>query len=283
MVMFHYICRVRPGTVALCVLALLQPSLSWAVTDDGYGGNSTAGRPSIAIIDAPGGLKVNTLLGNLIHQRTDLRIPGRGLPIEIELTYNSNQNGIATAFGNGWRFNYDMKCLLSASRNVVVIWGDGRADLFLYRNGSYTPQNEGIYSTLQVVGTLLKLTTKEQIQFFFDTSQGLLRGIQDPNGNALSFTYAAGRLTTITDASGRSVFLSYDGSGHVTQIADPNTSPARTLRYAYDSAGNQVAFTDPSGTVTSYSYDSGFRLTEIADPLGITDASYGGPALSVVR
>src|SRR5215471_1028632 len=224
MVMFHYICRVRPGTVALCVLALLQPSLSWAVTDDGYGGNSTAGRPSIAIIDAPGGLKVNTLLGNLIHQRTDLRIPGRGLPIEIELTYNSNQNGIATAFGNGWRFNYDMKCLLSASRNVVVEWGDGRTDLFRYSSVGYTAYNEGVFTTLQHTGNTLRVTTPQQIQYIFDDSLGLLQKIQDPNGNALSFSYSGSLLTTITDASGRRILLGYDTSGKMVTITDPNAS-----------------------------------------------------------
>jgi RHS repeat-associated protein len=275
--------RIRPTIVVVCVLALLQPSLAWAVANDGYQGNAISGRPSIAIVDAPGGLKVNTLLGNVFLSRTDLRIPGRGLPIEIALTYNSNQNGIASPFGFGWRFGYDMKCLLSASRNVVVLWGDGRADLFKYQNGAYTPVNENVFAALQQVGNLLRLTTKEQIQFFFDTAQGLLQRIQDPNANAVTLGYTNSLLTSITDASGRKIFLAHDVNGRVTQVTDPNTSPARTLQYTYDASGNQTGLTDSLGNHTTYSYDAGHRLKQSVDPLGITDVTYGGPAMSVTQ
>jgi hypothetical protein len=76
--------RIRPTLALVCVLALLWPSLMSAITNDGYQGNTIGGRPSIAIVDAPGGTRVNTLLGNLFLSRADLRIPGRGLPIELQ-------------------------------------------------------------------------------------------------------------------------------------------------------------------------------------------------------
>jgi RHS repeat-associated protein len=273
--------KIRPTFALVCVLALLHPILIQAITNDGYRGNTIGGRPSIAIVDAPGGTKVNTLLGNLFLSRSDLRIPGRGLPIELQFAYNSNQNGIASPFGSGWTFNYGMRCLLSASRNVVVEWADGRSDLYQYKAGVYTPYNASVFASLALVGGSLQLTTKEQIRFFFDTSRGLLQRIQDPNGNALTFTNTGTQLTTITDASGRSISLTYDANGRVTQITDPNASPARILRYAYDANGNQTGFTDPLGNVTTYSYDTGHRLIQVTDPLGITRISYGLPNMTV--
>jgi hypothetical protein len=59
----------RPAIAVICVAALLYPDLILALTNDGYQGNTIAGRPSLANVDAPGGLKVNTLTGNLFCKR----------------------------------------------------------------------------------------------------------------------------------------------------------------------------------------------------------------------
>lgn len=279
--MSRHFFRTRPTIVLGCVLALMIPQPFPAITNSGYGGTTITGRTSIAIVDAPGGTRVNTFLGTVILPRTDLRIPGRGLPLDVQFTYNSNQNGMSSPFGYGWAFSYGLRCLLSASRSVVVQWGNGRNDLFVWRGGTYTPVNEGVFAALQQIGSTLQITTKERIQYIFDSSQGLLQQIRDPNGNALTFSRVGGQLTAITDAAGRHILLTYDAKGHLTTITDPNSSPARVLQYAYDLDGNQISFTDPLGAVTRYTYDTGHRLTQIQDALGITAISYSGPNSTV--
>lgn len=265
----------RALVACLCMFVLIAPDLTWAVTNDGYQGNTVSGRPSIAVVGAPGGTSVNTFTGNVLLPRAELNIPGRGLPIELRSTYNSDHDAWPTPFGYGWTFNYDMKCQLFATRDVVVEWGNGRMDRFLYKNGSYTAANEGVADTLQQVDNTLQVTSPQQIQYVFDATSCLLQKIQDPNGNALTFSYNGLMMTTITDAAGRNILLSYDGNGRVIQITDPNAG--RTLEYTYDAQGDQTSFTDPLGNTTNYSYDSGHRLTQVADQLGVTTITYGAP------
>jgi RHS repeat-associated protein len=275
--------KFRKFLAHLSVVLLLvgSPNVLLGFTSEGYQQAAISGRSSIAIVTGPGGTKINTYNGNLFLPRADLRVPGRSIPLEFELTYNANQSGFSGPFGFGWRSNYDVKCLFSGL-NVVVQWADGRNDLFVYQDGLYTPANEGVTATLQQVGTSLQLASKEQIKFFFDGSSGLLQQIQDPNGNAVTLSYTGTLLTVVTDAGGRSLSLAYDANGRVTTITDGNASPPRTLGYAYDGLGNQVSFTDALGHVTTYAYDATHHLTTVTDPLGVTRITYGAPNMAAV-
>ncbi len=273
--------------VASLFLVLLE-QLAFAITNDGYRGNVIPGDPGVAIVGAPGATKVNTLSGNMFLSRTDLRIPGRGLPIEVILSYNSLGGGTRTSFGSERHFNYDMSCQGLANGNVLVTWGDARATTFRSLGGGAYESPQGVLATLQQVpGNMLRLATKQQIAFFFDLpalgAKTFLKSIQDPNGNAVTLIYnPAGQLTTITDASGRSISLTYTGR-FVTTVTDSNASPPRTLHYAY-AKGSLTSFTDPLGNVTTYTYGSNNRLTQIVDPLGITNISYApGTPVGIVN
>src|SRR5258708_22288439 len=194
----------RTLVACLCIFSLVGPNLIWAVVNDGYHGTTTAGRPSIAIVNAPGGTRFNTFTGNLFLSRTQLLIPGRGLLIEVRLTYNSDHHRRPSAFGFGWNFNYDVVCHRHTNGNLVVEWGDGRMDLFRLKNGSFTAANEGVADTLQEVGSAIRVTNPQHIQFVFDATSCLLQRIHDPNGNALTFAYNAGLLfASATDDAGR--------------------------------------------------------------------------------
>src|SRR5206468_2329806 len=143
-----------------------------------------------------------------------------------------------------------------ANDDVVIAWGDSRHDLFQKSGSTYTPVNEGVFVTLEEVpANTYRLTTPRQIKYFFDkpapAAQNFMKRMEDPNGNALTFTYSAQGPTKITDASGRSITFAY-ANGHVTSITDPNLSPARVLQYTYDANGNQITFKDPLNNVTSY-------------------------------
>ena len=55
-------------------------------------------RPKIA---CPNGIYVNSYNGVLFYQRSDLRIPNRGLPLEAVFYYNSSANTTNYGYGNG--------------------------------------------------------------------------------------------------------------------------------------------------------------------------------------
>lgn len=276
----------RPLIAFVCALSLLSPTteqLLLAVASPAYRGPTIRGRASVAIVSAPGRTSVNTFSGTLIVRRTPLVIPGRGLPIELSLTYNSDDDDVDGPFGFGWRFSYGIAYILQSDGDVVVIWGDGRTDLFDERGGTYTPVNEAVSARLeQFEANKFRVITREGIQFLFEEpAHRRLTRIQDTNENSLAFSYDTNRqLTTIADAAGRHIFLAYTNR-RLTTVTDPNTTPARTLQFAYNTQGDQVSLTDQLGNITSYIYDSTHLLTGISDPLGITTISYTAPGRAV--
>lgn len=256
------------------IVHLVFIDLAYAIINSSYQGTSISGRSSISMVSGPGGVNVNTYSGNLALGRTDLVIPGRGLPIEVETTYNSINNDVGSPYGNGWQFNYNIRYVLEPDSDVIIIWGNGRTDLFDENAGVYTPVNEGVHVTLdQFAPNQFKLTTKEQIAYYFNNaSHKKLTSIVDPNSNSIAFTYnSENQLSTVTDAAGRSISFEYNPSnGKLTKITDFNTTPARTLQYAYDANGNLTDFTDLLGNITTYGYDASSLLTSITDPEGDT-------------
>ncbi len=280
MIIQHPKFRSLAAYMLVALLVVGSPSVLMGFAGGSARGATIHDRSAIAVVGGPGGTRINTYNGNLFLPRVDLQIPGRGMPLEIELTYNANQSSFSGPFGFGWRLNYGIKCLFSGS-NIIVQWGDGRNDLFINQGGSYAPVNAGIIATLQQVGTTLQLINKDRVKFLFDASSGLLQQIQDPNGNALTFSYSGTQLTVVTDAGGRSLSLTYDANGRVTTITDGNVSPPRTIQYSYDSLGNQVSVTDPLVNATTYAYDATHHLTAVTDALGVTRVTYGAAKMLV--
>ena len=252
------------------IIPLLSLGIAYSLTNDGYRGTTISGRTSLRLISAPGGIRVNTFNANLFLNRTDMVIPGRGLPVEIQMTYNSMARDVSSPYGNGWQFNYNIRYLLEPDNDIVIIWGDGRTDLFDESGGSYTPVNKMVYTSLQQYQPgKFRLTTKQKIVYYFDNSgHKKLTKIEEPNGNSITFSYNFNnQLTTITDASGSTLSFSYNINGKLIQITDYT---GRNLNYYYDSEGNQTQFKNPLGYSTYYAYDSNSLLTGITDPNGKT-------------
>ena len=89
----------------------------------------------------------------------------------------------------------------------------------------------------------------------------------------LSAYDAAGRLSAVTDALGRTTAYAYDTLGRKIAETAPaaNGSSARPVtRYAYDAGGNLTSVTDPLGFGTASVYDVLDRRTGVTDPQGCT-------------
>ncbi len=104
-------------------------------------------------------------------------------------------------------------------------------------------------------------------------------------GNKVSYTYAKGALTTITDTQSRTITFGYTDPNNATQASTvTDNSLNRTINLTYagpqgalskvvDATGAQTLFaynptsgklssvTDARGDVTAFAYDSGLRLS----------------------
>lgn len=254
----------------LTSLFSLSPDISHASTYSGYTGttandgtklNGLAGSPFSA------GCAVQTYNGNLYCSRADVTLQGKGLPLEIHFSYNSQLRLLDTPFGKGWQFSYGINYFVHTNGNISILRGDGRLDTFTKSGITFIPP-AGITDKLEeYVPTKYRLSTKRGIKFYFDNSlHKNITSITEPYGNTLTFTYNPGSLlTTITDASGRVVTLTYGGNNKVSTITDP---AMRVWTYAYDANGNLTSATDPLGKITSYTYGANSRLTGVSDPNG---------------
>jgi len=209
---------------------------------------------------------VNTATGNYVFSRTDLVIPGRGIPLVFQRTYNS-QDSYSGPLGIGWTHSYNIILKANPDGSVSIKWGDGHSDFFdLHPDGTYSPRYGWIFDNLQkqADGTF-HLTKKDQTVYIFDAT-GKLTAITDKNGNALAFAYdVSGNLIAITDTVGRTYVLTYNPGNRLTQLTDPI---GRVVRYGYDSNGNLASVTNPNGGTVSFSYDVQNRLAQIVDERG---------------
>ncbi len=229
-----------------------------------YGSNAqNINRPNII---TSGGLEVNSYSGGLFHQRTDLRIPGRGLSLDLTFFYNSFNTELDYGFGRGWSMTYSLLCIPDSNK-VIVRHEDGRKDIYIQNGAAYTAP-AGIFDSLvKYQPGKFWLRDKSGTKYFFnDSTHHRLTNIVDRNGNTIVISYTGALPTTISDASGRIVQLHYT-SGHLTDITDPNTSPARHTTYTYDGAGSPLSVTDQLGNTVLYEYDFVQNLTKRTDQL----------------
>lgn len=205
------------------------------------------------------GNPVNTATGNDTDIYVDLTVPGRGeTDIVIDRTVNSQEERYGP-FGRGTSFSYDMSLSFVDNpllQGIQVRYGDGHTANFQEDgSGRYTPVSPGNFDYITTEGSDYVLHLKNRTTYQFD-GNGRLREIRNRNDVPITLDYnAAGKLSTITNASGRSVTLQWSGE-HITEIRAPE---GKTLRYAYD--GNLLqSFTDANYNITEYQYDAEGRV-----------------------
>jgi RHS repeat-associated protein len=106
----------------------------------------------------------------------------------------------------------------------------------------------------------VQLRTRDGRVFDLDLARGVTR-LADANGNELQIT-----TTGITHSSGRSIAITRDAKGRITDITDPLD---RTIHYDYDAAGDLIAVTDQENQTTRFTYNRTHGLLTIQDARGI--------------
>ncbi|WP_198174880.1 RHS repeat-associated core domain-containing protein [Spirosoma arboris] len=221
-------------------------------------------RPTVPV---PNGFEINSYTGNLYHRRTDLNIPGQGLPIDITFSYNATRRSRNWGMGKGWTFTYNM-AYYTDNASIWIERADGRRD-FYQKSGSAYVSPTGIYDALkEYEAGKFYVQTKDGLRYYFEnaTHKRLTR-LQDANGNQISLTYTDTLLTKLTHSSGHILNFSWT-SGRLTEIKDNTCSPERKIAYQYDSYGNPSQVTNPIGDFVKYYADSTARLVGYTDEGG---------------
>lgn len=226
------------------------------------------------------GLEINTYTGNLLAGAPLFFIPGRGLPLDCYLLYNSDRRKITSPFGKGWSFSYHIRYQRHQNGDITIVWGSGRQDRFQLSAEaglSFTPPN-GVHWSLRDVSQKVVLENKYGIAFHFDNNlHRKLTKIVDPHGNELALIYDfEARLKRLVDASDREIELFYDSQDYVRELHDVTGN--RKVSFDYDAQGHLIGITDPLSQTTQYVYNSEHLLTGITDKLGVmTTISYMAP------
>jgi RHS repeat-associated protein len=211
---------------------------------------------------------INPANGNLVYQKTDLSIPGRGVPVSMTRTYNSRKSSVAGIFGYGWKSNEEAQLVDSGTGPITFIDEDNTRHIFGQQVGGGYVAAGGDYLTLVKNGdATFTITQTDGTKINFNTS-GKMTSNVDTNGNTTTFNYdGSGKLITIKDASLRMTTIAYGTNGYVSSFTDPAN---RTVVYGYDTSGNLTQVTDAANKITALAYDTNHRLTGITNPLNIT-------------
>jgi RHS repeat-associated protein len=297
---------VQGATLAKLLMALAVAAIAEnALADNPYhtGDEFPAAQPASAPVpgdpappaDCPtAGDPIYLYLGDFQYTRDEVTIPGKGMPVEIKLTYWS-QREYNNRYGYNWFMCYNVRLVKLANNSIEVVWGCGGRDNYTYdsQDQSYTAP-PGTFDELVAVGSMGYTLTKTDGTIYSFDSGGKLTKITDRNDNEITFAYNSGgplpivgksryvtgtpvamilandwMLTTITDTKGDDIDFQYNANGRLETITD---YAGRQWEYNYSNDDDLEFITTPpiasfpAGLVTQFSYDTAHHLQTVTDP-----------------
>ena len=280
-------------------LGLLNSSLNVLGTNQGVSGVAASGRNGEGVF-------VNAATGNLIIQRHDDMMIGRGTDIDTVRTYNS-QGGYDRP---NWNIGFyrQLTGLSTSTPNtgtntkastITRIDADGAELLYTYdstRQAYINKDGSGSYDSLSYNATSKQWTwtdgdSRVTETFDWQNGSGKLLNQTDTDGNVTSFSYSAGRLSQAKTANGETTNFEYTNGNlsAISTLGSDAVSKTR-VRYEYDGYSRLTRVTvdltpqdnsisDNNTYVTEYSYYNNFlsvnpRISEIRQSDG-TRLSFG--------
>jgi YD repeat-containing protein len=185
---------------------------------------------------------------------------------------------------------------LSLQRRLEVQGASGAAGALLWRGDGRAVSLSAAATGGALVGTadiVDKLVAVRGGYIFYDFSQnsqevydvaGKLSSIHWADGATATFSYVTTMLGTlegpsvlssVQDANGRQLALTYDTSGRLAQLTDP---AGQSLLLGYSNAGMLSTITWPDTTAKTYAYDTAaypWALTGVLDELSQRFATFG--------
>ncbi|MDQ1292543.1 MAG: hypothetical protein QG608_423 [Actinomycetota bacterium] len=228
---------------------------------------------------------VDLSTGDLFESATDLTVAGRGVPLEFTRTYDTRRSTIAGRLGYGWTDSYDWHLTVDtttgqpASGKVTIRQANGAETVFYPdRAGGYLTGSTTLATLTRGGDGAWTYVVRRGLAYTFNSS-GQLTAIRDRNGYTTTLAYSSGRMSTVTDPSGRALTFTYDASDRIKTVTDPLP---RTVTYSYDASGNLAGVVDAGSGTSGFGYDSAHRLTSMTDPRGNTVTTVYSPTTGQV-
>ena len=239
-------------------------SIGVVPADSLVNGGSNAASPQIPVCPY-GNYPVDCATGDFWHTFHELSVPGRGVPLDLSLTYNSLAAAQSSAVGFGWTFGYDANLAVNPGAGTATVTQENGATVaFTLVSGAWQPPPYAAVSLVQNPDGTFTFMRRHDGRSLVFSAAGQLQSITDRNGYKTSLTYTSGRLTSVSDPAGRSLSFSYGTNGDVSQVTDP---AGRMAKLGYSPAGDLSSITDPNNGVTQLAYAGGPHLvTSMTDP-----------------
>ena len=207
---------------------------------------------------------VHIATGNYTKSFTDLSIESPGVTSDFVRTYNSisTEEG---SFGIGWDFNIDVsKIVKPATGYYQVVLPDGSNTTFK-DNGKGGFECLNAHSTMTKSGNEYTITNAAQSKYHFNTN-GELDWVKDAEGNILTISSITNNQRIVTDSTGRTYTITYNGNKeHSRIISIEDTAAGRVVTYAYNGDFQLVSATSVSGGTETYEYDKKGKLCKITN------------------
>ncbi|NEX63125.1 DUF4214 domain-containing protein [Noviherbaspirillum galbum] len=245
-------------------LGLETSSLALAGTSPKNASAGALGKASTG--QAGESIYVNAATGNLVVQREDEVLTATGLDTHLLRTYNSLGKRTDDNRDN-WQMSV-VKTLGALTGNVntagstiACTSGDGSTRVFSFdaqRNCYVNHDGQDAFDMLAFAGNTWTLTdgaTQARESYDWNAGTGRITATTDADGNRTAYAYTGNLLTEITDASGETLRLKYNGTQLMeTALVRADRSTLTRTRYAYDSANRlssvTVDLTPDDGSVT---------------------------------
>ncbi|MFH1777026.1 MAG: DUF6531 domain-containing protein, partial [Candidatus Omnitrophota bacterium] len=211
------------------------------------------------------GEPINVASGNMFTSATDITIPAKGVLLELNRSYNS-QDAFSGQFGAGWRTNYDITLTEQPDESILEVDEKGIHTIYRKNPDSTYPASAGKHSILtKNPDATYTIQRKHGKKLYFDANGRLVR-IEDRNSNYIDVRRSSsGEVLEAGDFTGRKILFSHGASGKTLQVTDPAN---RIFEYEYDTAGNLVKVIDPLNNQTTYQYDEEHNLVSQIDANG---------------
>jgi YD repeat-containing protein len=189
-------------------------------------------------------MPINLLSGNTWISQHDYSLPGLGLSINLDRTWNSlwPNSGeflpVSGMFGNGWRSTYEESIQVPSGSFLTYYAPSGNHVWIAYNS---TNQTYSVFGPLDDHTTVTYTQATLQYQVTLSNAE-----IHIFNG--------AGNLLSLADRNGNTTTLTYDGSNRLSQVKDA-AGRIVTFNYATPGYPNLVSTVqDATGTIATYTY-----------------------------
>ncbi len=232
---------------------------------------------------------VNASNLTLFVRVTDLVFGGPAPALTLEHSFNMDDTR-GGVLGIGWAFSLGDSITTDPDGSLVLRRGTGRTDRFATAAGStalfpvtsttdtLARAADGTYTlrtaassttrTFSADGRLLSILDGATVRVALDYDSSSHVTAAHYRGNLINFaTDSTGRITSIKDATGRSVSFSYTADG---RLAQQTNADGQNIAWQYDANGNLTSLTWAGGTTAiAYAGDPGFlAVASVTTPDG---------------